>query len=93
MITVVTHRGQETLQVLIMGYIKSMAYILHKIDNILWDVYTSARAYVDDIICRAESLPDLLKKLCILFDIYFEYNISIKPSKSFLNYSNIGLLC
>lgn len=47
---------------------------------------------MDDIICGAKSLPDLLKKLRILFDIFVKYNISIKPSKSFLNYPDVGLL-
>ena len=47
---------------------------------------------MDDIICRAKSLSDLLGKLCIFFDIFFKYNISIKSTKSFLNYPNIGLL-
>ena len=51
-----------------------------------------ARAYVDNIICEARSLSDLLEKLRVLFDIFLEYNISIKPTKSFHNYPNIGLL-
>lgn len=93
MFTVVTHRGQEMFQVLIIGYINLAAYIQRKIDNIFHDVRTWAHAYVDDIICGAKSLSNLLKKLRILFDIFLEYNISIKPSKSFFNYSNVGLLC
>ena len=51
-----------------------------------------AWVYVDDIICGAKSLSDLLKKLRILFDIFLEYNISIKPTKSFFNYPDVGLL-
>lgn len=46
---------------------------------------------MDDIFCRAKSLPDLLKKLRILFDIFFKYNIFIKPTKSFFNYPNVRL--
>lgn len=90
--TVVTHCGQETFQVLIMGYINSVAYIQREIDNILRKARAWARAYVDDIICGAKSLPNIFEKLRILFDIFLEYYISIKPSKSFLNYLNIGLL-
>ena len=56
------------------------------------EVRAWARAYVDDIICEARSLSDLLEKLRILFDIFLEYNISIKPTKSSLNYPNVGLL-
>lgn len=92
MFTVVTDRGQETFQVPIMGYINSVAYVQREIDNILREVRAWARAYVDDIICSAKSLPDLLSKLQILFDIFLRYNISIKPTKFFLNYPDVGFL-
>lgn len=39
-----------------------------------------------------KSLPDFLNKLRILFDIFLHYNISIKPTKSYLNYLDIRLL-
>lgn len=37
-------------------------------------------------------LPNLLTKLCILFDIFLHYNILIQPSKFHLNYPDIALL-
>lgn len=74
-----------------MGYINSVAYVQRKIDNILPDVRSWARAYVDDIVCRARSLPNLLEKLRTLFEIFLYYNISIKPTKFFLNYPDIVL--
>lgn len=92
MFTVVTHRGQETFQVPIMGYINSVAYAQQEIDTILRDVREWARAYIDDIVCGGNSLPDLLYKLRILFEIFWRYNISIKPTKSYLNYPDVGLL-
>lgn len=92
MFIVIMHHGQKTFQVLIMGYINLVAYVQQKVDNILRNAYVRARAYMDDIICKAKSLLDLLKKLYILFNIFLEYNISIKPGKSFLNYPNIRLL-
>lgn len=75
-----------------MGYINSVAYIQCKIDNILRNVHAWVRVYIDDIICQAKSLPNLFKKLCILFDIFLKHNISIKPSMFFLNYSDVKLL-
>ena len=92
MFIVVTHQGQETFQVPIMGYINSVAYVQREIDNILRDVRDWARAYIDDIICGGSSLDDLLHKLRILFEIFLRYNISIKPTKSYLNYPDVGLL-
>lgn len=38
MFTVITHRGQETFQMPIMGYINSVAYVQREIDNILRNV-------------------------------------------------------
>lgn len=92
MFTVVTHWGQETFQVPIMGYINSVAYVQREIDNILRDVRDWARAYVNDIICEAKSLDNLLVKLRTLFEIFVAYNISIQPTKSFLNYPDVGFL-
>ena len=92
MFTVVTHRGQETIQVPIMGYINLVAYVQQEIDNILRGIRAWIRAYIDDIVCSAKLLPDLLDKLQILFEIFLHYNISIKPTKSFLNYPDVRLL-
>lgn len=92
MFTVIIHCNQETFQVPIMRYINLVAYIQQEIDNILREVRTWARACVDNIICRAKSLSDLLKKLRILFGIFLKYNISIKPTKSFLHYLDIEFL-
>lgn len=47
---------------------------------------------MDNIIYRTKSLSDLLKNLHILFNIFLKYNISIKPTKIFFNYPDIGLL-
>lgn len=58
-----------------MRYINSVAYFQHEIDNILCSVHVYAWAYVDDNICGVKSLFDLFEKLCILFDIFLEYNI------------------
>ena len=75
-----------------MGYINLVAYIQREIDNILRDLWFWARAYIDDIVCGARLLLDLLEKLQTLFEIFLYYNISIKPTKSFLNYPDVTLL-
>lgn len=92
MFTVVTYRGQKIFQVAIMSYINLVAYVQREIDNILHDVRNWARAYIDDIIYGRSSMNNLLRKLCALFEIFLHYNISIKSTKLYLNYPNIGFL-
>ena len=75
-----------------MSYINSVAYVQCEIDNIFRDVRECARAYVDDIVCGGRSLADLLAKLHILYDIFLHYNISIQPTKSYLNHPDVALL-
>ena len=92
MFTVITHCGQETFQVPIMGYINLIAYVQHEIDNILCNVRAWARVYINDIVCGAKSLSDLLNKLCTLFEIFLAYNISISSTKLYFNYLDVVLL-
>lgn len=92
MFTVVTQFGQAIFQVPIMQYINLVAYVQQNVNNILREVRAWARAYVNNIICGASSSSDLPEKLHILFDIFLVYNISIKPTKSFFNHSDVGLL-
>ena len=92
MFNIITHRGQEIFQVPIMGYINSVAYVQCEIDNILHDVRDWARAYINNIICSKSFLDNLLHKLHILFEIFLRYHIFIKPTKSYLNYPDVGLL-
>ncbi len=92
MFTVIIYRSQETFQVSIIGYINSVAYVQRKIDNISRIIRSWAQAYIDDIVCGAKSLPDLLQKLRTLFEIFLAYNISISPTKSYFNYTDVVLL-
>ena len=92
MLTVVSHRGQETFNVPVMGCMNSIAYVQRQIDRILRPVKDFASAYVDDIVSGAKSLPEHLRHLRQLFQIFVEYNISISPTKTFLGYPNVKLL-
>ena len=75
-----------------MGYINSIAYFQREIDAILHAVSAWARVYIDDIVCRTTSVSDLFQKLRVLCEIFVAYNISIKPTKTYLNYPDVGLL-
>lgn len=75
-----------------MGYINLVAYVQRKINNIFWELRKWAYAYVDNIVYGKKSLQNLFIKLCIFFDIFPRYNISIQPTKSYLKYSDVTLL-
>lgn len=92
MLTVVSHRGQETFNVPVMGCMNSVAYVQRQIDRILRPVKAFASAYVDDIVTGAQSLAEHLTRLRQLFQLFVEHNISISPTKTFLGYPNVNLL-
>ena len=91
MLTVVTHRGQETFNVPVMGCMNSIAYVQRQIDKILRPV-KHARAYIDDVVTGATSFQQHLKDLRELFQLFVDYNISISPTKTFLGYPDVNLL-
>lgn len=92
MFTIITICEQKTFQVPIMSYINLVAYVQQKIDDILYNVQAWAQIYINNIICNMRSLPNLFKKLQILFDILLHDNIFIKPTKSYLDYLNVRYL-
>ncbi len=49
-LTVVSHRGQESFNVAVMGYNNSPAYVQRQIDRLLRAYRAFAKAYVDDIV-------------------------------------------
>ncbi len=75
-----------------MGYINSIAYVQYEIDTIVHAVSAWARTYINDIGSGATSVADLLQKLRVLFEIFVAYNISIKPTKTYLNYLDVRFL-
>lgn len=89
---VIIYHSQEIFQASIIRYINFAIYIQYKIDNNFQDVRSWACLYIGNIICRAKFWPNILKKLRIFFDTFLKYNISIKSTKSFLNYLDIRLL-
>ena len=54
LLTVGTHRGQETFNVPVMGCMNSIAYVQRQIDRILRPIQQIAKSYVDDIVSGAK---------------------------------------
>lgn len=90
--TVVSHRGQETFLVPIMGNMNSISYVQRQIDRILREIKGFAQAYVDDIVCGSTSLSEHLSHLRQLFTLLVKFNVSISPKKAFLGFPDVRLL-
>ena len=91
-LTVVSHRGQESFNVAVMGYKNSPAYVQRQIDRLLRAYRKFARAYVDDIVIFSRTLEEHLSHLRQVFGKLVDVNVSIKPTKAFIGYPSVQLL-
>ena len=91
-LTVISHRGQETFNVAVMGYKGSVAYVQRQIDRILRAHKSFAKAYVDDIVVASRTLEEHLWHLDQVFKTLTQAGICIKPTKAFIGYPSIELL-
>ena len=90
--TVVTHRGQETFNVPLMGYCNSPAYVQRQTDRLLRPFKSFAKGYVDDIVIFSKTLAEHISHLRQVFALFQRVRVALKPSKSFLGYPNVQLL-
>ena len=90
-LTIVTHRGQETFQVPVMGYKGSPAYVQRQIDRIL-RCFKFARVYIDDVVIFFKTLEKHLDYLRQTFAELTRVRISLQPTKSFIKYPSVSLL-
>lgn len=91
-LTVVSHRGQETFSVAVMGFRNSPAYVQRQIDRILRPYRHYARAYVDDVVVHSRTLGEHILHLRQIFTRFSQLGVSVKPSKAFLGYPSTRLL-
>ena len=91
-LTVVSHRGQETFNVAVMGYKNSPAYVQRQIDRLLRRFRHFARVYVDDVVIFSKTLQEHLQHLRQIFELFTGSGISINPGKAFLGYPSVQLL-
>ena len=90
--TVVTHRGQETFLVPLMGYCNSPAYVQRQTDRLLREFKAFAKGYVDDIIIFSKTLQEHIQHLRQVFTLFRRAGVVLKPVKSFMGYPNVQLL-
>ena len=90
-LTVVTHRGQETFNVPLIGYCNSPAYVQRQTDRLLRP-FKFAKGYVDDVVIFSKTLEAHISHLRQVFGLFKRVGVTLKASKSFLAYPNVQLL-
>lgn len=91
-LTIVTHRGQETFLVPVMGCRNSIAYVQRRMDRLLHEWRGFVKAYIDDVIVRSRTFSEHMVHLRKVFTLFTAHNIIIGPTKTFLGYTEIHLL-
>jgi transposase InsO family protein len=90
-LTVVSHRGQESFNVAVMGFKNSPSYVQRQIERLLRP-FPFAKAYIDDVVISSKTLDEHVQHLRAIFSMFSSVGISIKPSKAFLGYPSVRLL-
>jgi len=91
-LTVVSHRGQESFNVAVMGYKNSPAYVQRQIDIFLRPHRAYAKAFIDDITIWSMTLEDHIRNLHAIFSLFQQVQITLSPIKSFIGYPSVSLL-
>jgi transposase InsO family protein len=91
-LTVVSHRGQEVLNCVPMGFINSVAYVQRQLDNKLRAHRLYCRSYVDDILVASETLEEHEKHLHDVFADLERLHICLAPEKAYIGFPSITLL-
>ena len=91
-LSVVSHRGLEQYNVALMEYKNSPAYVQRKMDNLLRDLRSFVRTFIDNIVIFSKTFKDHLVHLDKVFSRLEDLHITLKSSKSYLGYPSITLL-
>ena len=89
---VITHRDQESFNVIVMNYKNFFVYVQRQIDRLFRSFRTFSKTYVDDIVVHSNILQKHLTHLKQIFDMFKVNNIFIKSKKTFIDYSIVHLL-
>ena len=90
-LTVITHRGAEQWNVVVMKWKGSSVYVQREIDGIL-KTYPYARAYIDDVMIFSNSLKKHLLHFNEIFVLFQKWSITFKTSKTYFDYFSVSLL-
>ena len=91
-LTIISHREQESFNIVVMNYKNSSTYMQRQINRILRFHRKYARAYVNDIVIFSKILKNHVKHLYQTFNTLNLNNIFLQLKKIFIDYSIVQLL-
>jgi hypothetical protein len=91
-LTVVSHRGQEVLNCVPMGFINSVAFVQRQLDNKLRKHRLYCRSYIDDILIASKTLEEHEKHLDEVFQDLENLRVCLAPEKAYIGYPSVKLL-
>lgn len=91
-LTVVSHRGQEVLNVAPMGYISSAAHMQKLMDEILEAHKAYAKCFVDDTVVFSDDFESHLQHLEAVLGMMESLGMTLSPAKCYVGYHSVELL-
>lgn len=89
---VITHRGLEGSNVVLMGFRNSPPYAQRWMDRLFWNYRHFVRVYIDDIVIFSDTLEEHIVHLCIVLKLLLDNRVHIAAHKSFVGYEVVRLL-
>ena len=91
-LTVLTHRGQEVLNVAPMGFINSASH-MQKLMDLLLEIHKAyAKCFVDDTVVFSDDFESHLKHIEAVLRTMEEAGMTLSPTKCYVGYHSIELL-
>ena len=91
-LTVIFYRNQKLVNVVVMNYRDSSAYVQRQIDKILRNHQHFVKAYVNNIVIFSKTIQEHKMHLQKIFDVLSLNNKFINSTKIFFDFSSINLL-
>lgn len=89
---VISERGLEVSNVVLMGFRNAPAYVQRFMDNLFRAHASYIRVFIDDILISSRTKEDHLKHLEIFLRIATAKRLHVSPEKSFIAFPSIRLL-
>jgi hypothetical protein len=90
--TMISHRGLEQLNVVLMGFRNSVQHVQRFMDKKLKRFCSFVKSFVDDVVIFSNTMEEHYKHLRQVFTLFRELRLYLSAKKSFIGYPLVKLL-